>query len=308
MTTNLSLGPVLFHWPVEQWLDFYKRVADEADIDRVYLGEVVCQKRAPFYEKHYFDVMERLQRAGKEVVLSTLAEVSLRHDRKCVASICDMEDVLIEVNDFSALPQLCGRMHAIGPYINVYNEGTLHLLAMRGAAHFCLAPEIPAESLAVLAKAAKDRALTTEVQVFGRVSLALSARCYHARAHGRTKDNCQYACGEDTDGMEVTTIDGRPFLAINGIQTLSYECLNMLQEIPALTRMGVDYLRLSPQNCDMVEVARIFREQLNRNKGASKTAIAKVAQVWPDTPFINGFFHKQPGQNWVVPNRKSRAS
>jgi collagenase-like PrtC family protease len=301
MTVKISLGPVLFHWPVDQWLDFYRKMADEADIDRVYLGEVVCQKRAPFYEKHYIDLMERLQRAGKEVVLSTLAQVSVRHDRKCVASVCGMEDVLIEANDFSALPQLHGQRHAIGPYINVYNEGTLHLLAMRGASHFCFAPEIPADSLAVLVKTAKDRALTTEVQVFGRVSLALSARCYHARAHGRTKDNCQYACGEDADGMDVTTIDGKPFLAINGIQTLSYECLNMLQELPALTNMGLDYLRLSPHNCDMVEVARIFRDNLNRNKAASKATLAKVAKVWPDAPFMNGFFHKQPGQDWVVP-------
>ena len=45
---NLTLGPVLFNWPVGRWVDFYARVADEAPVDRVCLGEVVCSKRQPF--------------------------------------------------------------------------------------------------------------------------------------------------------------------------------------------------------------------------------------------------------------------
>ncbi len=56
MKPELTLGPILFHWPAEQKLDFYARIADEAPIDTVYLGEVICSKRSPFFDKHYDEV------------------------------------------------------------------------------------------------------------------------------------------------------------------------------------------------------------------------------------------------------------
>lgn len=46
---ELTMGPVLFHWPVETLRDFYFHIADEAPVDNVCLGEVVCHKRAPFF-------------------------------------------------------------------------------------------------------------------------------------------------------------------------------------------------------------------------------------------------------------------
>ena len=45
----LTLGPILFNWKPERRRDFYFRIADEAPIDCVYLGEVVCSKREPFF-------------------------------------------------------------------------------------------------------------------------------------------------------------------------------------------------------------------------------------------------------------------
>ena len=78
---KLSLGPVLFNWPDEVWRDFYARVADEAPVERVYVGEVVCSKREPFRETAMAAVVERLERAGKEVVISTLALVTLPRER-----------------------------------------------------------------------------------------------------------------------------------------------------------------------------------------------------------------------------------
>jgi collagenase-like PrtC family protease len=50
MEMRLTLGPLLFNWPAERWRDFYARIADEAPVDRVVLGEVVCSKRQPFHE------------------------------------------------------------------------------------------------------------------------------------------------------------------------------------------------------------------------------------------------------------------
>ncbi len=41
---KLTLGPVLFDWPPEEKRDFYLRVAEEAPVDVVYLGEVVSSQ------------------------------------------------------------------------------------------------------------------------------------------------------------------------------------------------------------------------------------------------------------------------
>ena len=43
---QLTMGPLLFHWAPDRIRDFYSRIADEAPVERVYLGEVVCGKRA----------------------------------------------------------------------------------------------------------------------------------------------------------------------------------------------------------------------------------------------------------------------
>ena len=58
--TKLTLGPLLFNWTAEQRRDFYARIADEAPVDTVYLGEVVCPKRLPFFQGDLPDIAERL--------------------------------------------------------------------------------------------------------------------------------------------------------------------------------------------------------------------------------------------------------
>ncbi len=50
---------------------------------------------------------------------------------------------------------------------------------------------------------------------------AVSARCHHARHRELSKDRCQFVCAADADGLAVDTLDGVPFLAVNGPQTLS---------------------------------------------------------------------------------------
>jgi collagenase-like PrtC family protease len=170
--TKLTLGPVLFNWAPETWRDFYFRIADEAPVDTVSIGEVVCSKRTPFFAPHSARVVERLKAAGKEVVHATLA----RH----------------------------------------------------GAQRVCLPPEMPARVIAALAKTAEPE---LEVQVFGRLPLALSARCYHARSRNLHKDGCQFVCADDPDGMAVETLDGDPFVAVNGTQTLSHSWCNLVRDL-----------------------------------------------------------------------------
>ncbi len=200
----------------------------------------------------------------------------------------DLEGIRAATEPYAAL--LAGRPHVIGPFINVYNEATLAYLVERGATRVCLPVELPAESLAVLA-ASSDVEL--EVQVFGRLPLAISARCYHARSCGLLKDNCQFVCDQDPDGMDVETLDGVPFLAINGPQILSSTYGNLWGELKALKEMGIRRFRLSPHNTDMVQVARLFRDGLDGRDPPQ--AEDRLAELVNGAAFSNGFFHGVAG-------------
>jgi collagenase-like PrtC family protease len=293
----VTLGPILFNWRPERWRDFYFRIADEAEVDAVYLGEVVCSKRAPLFEPHLAEAVDRLEAAGKTVVYASLAQVALKFDRHIVDQMCSAKTGLIEANDSSALLHLSGRPHHIGPFVNVYNERTAAYLARGGAQNFCLPFEMPAAAIRVLCERTRDLDATIEAMVFGRVPLALSARCYHARAHSRSKDSCQYVCDEDPDGLELDTLDGQPFLTVNGIQTLSYDYLNLIQETPELRAMGVSRFRLSPHDCDMVEVAAVFRAVVDERIAVAEGA-ARLAALQIKAPFSNGFYYGKPGHVW----------
>ena len=77
---RLTLGPLLFHWAATKRRDFYFRIADEAPVDVVYLGEVVCSKRESTFAPFREEVIARLRAAGKDVVLSTLALVTTERE------------------------------------------------------------------------------------------------------------------------------------------------------------------------------------------------------------------------------------
>lgn len=291
---QLALGPIPFHWPAERKLDFYARIADEAPVDTVYLGEVLCSKRAPFFDTHIHDVADRLKRGGKRVVLSSLAEVMLPRERQMTADLCASMDFEVEANDGAALFHLADKPHRVGPMMNVYNERTLAHLAKRGATHVSLPVELPGHSVRLIAKHAKELGVAIEVQVFGRASLAISARCYHARAHGRTKDNCQFVCERDPDGMELRTLDNQPLLTINGIQTLSHRYISLHAELPDIVAAGISHLRLMPQAVDMVGVATVFRDLCERRVDPSE-AERRIEGIAVMAPLANGFWHGAAG-------------
>jgi collagenase-like PrtC family protease len=290
----LSLGPLLFHWPAEARRDFYFRVADEAAVDTVHLGEVVCSKRAPFFDPHLPEVAERLSRAGKEVVFSTLALVTGEREMAMVRGLAEMGH-LVEANDVAAVQALAGKPHVIGPFINLFNEDTLTTFAGLGAVRAATHPELPADTIAQLAAAGGSLAI--EVTVFGRLALSVSARCYHARAHGLAKDSCQYVCGNDADGKPVETLDRQPILAVNGTQTMSHGYVNLLGELANLAAMGVTRFRLSPQALDMVAVAALFREALDGRIGIVE-AQARLREAAGPVPFIDGYYQGREGLTW----------
>ncbi len=292
----LSLGPVYYLWDGPKWRDFYFRIADEAPIAHVTIGEAVCSKRLHFIEPYVGEVIERLEEAGKQVNLASLALVTLERESQLVRALVRDSAHPIEANDLSALHLLAGRPHSIGPLVNVYNGATARLLASRGATSICLPPELPMTSVRGII--AENPTVGFEVFAFGRVPLAISARCAHARSKGLIKDNCQFICGEDPDGLTVETLDSQPFLALNGVQTMSHTCQSLMQELPELTAAGVSRIRLSPQDCDMAAVAHIFDDVISGRR-SPREAQADLADIYPNRPFSNGFHHGHTGAAWI---------
>ncbi|WP_417598919.1 ubiquinone anaerobic biosynthesis protein UbiV [Pararhodobacter oceanensis] len=293
---ELTIGPNQFFWSAEKWSAFYQDLAS-APAERVVLGELICSKRLPFFQDCIPDAVTILLEAGKEVALTSLALVTLKRERKQTEALTEM-GLCIEVNDLSALPHLPkGAPFWVGPMINVYNEGTLAWLAGLGATRVCLPPELPLASVATLARAAADLGVAIEVWGHGRLPLAISGRCYHARLHNRTKDNCQFACEDDPDGLEVRTINGQPFMAMNGVQTLSdsYACTD--HQIELLAEAGVSALRLSPQSEGFFTICQAYRDRLDGRLPEGGIAAAARA-LDPEVRLSDGFLTGASGVAW----------
>jgi collagenase-like PrtC family protease len=134
---------------------------------------------------------------------------------------------------------------------------TAKFFAERGAKTVCLPVELPIASAVVIADAVPQ--IDVEIFAFGRMPLAVSGRCYHARLAGLHKDSCQFVCDRDPDGLDVSTLAGQSFLAINGIATMSHGVEAYCPPAYELQTSGIRRLRLSPQTCDMAKVAGVYR-------------------------------------------------
>ncbi len=258
------------------------------------LGEVICSKRAPLLEAGLPSIVERLERAKKTSGFFAIAEVMLKRERKATEDLAAMDTPEIEINNAAGIYARGKRPHQVGPFMNAYNEATISWMADQGETHVVLPTEMPGPAIAVAVETARDLRLGVEVQVFGRPSLAVSARCYHARALGRTKDNCRFICEEDADGMPLATRDDQPILRVNGIQTQSISYVNLLPEAARLAGEGVTHLRLMPQAVDMVAVTQTYRGVLE-DRWELPEADAKLREICGAVPLSKGFYYGEAG-------------
>ncbi|MCO5164055.1 MAG: U32 family peptidase [Mesorhizobium sp.] len=294
--TALTLGPVFFHWSPDRLADFYRRIADEAPVDRVHVGEVVCGKRMPYSDPVWPDIIERLERGGKEVVISTLSAPATVRERRGVEELCT-DERLLEINDVTALPSRAGRPFVTGPFLNVYNEASAQFLIDRGAHTICPPVELSLDAIGHIAQACPEADF--ELFAFGRLPLAISGRCYHARLHGLHKDSCQFTCEKDPDGLAVDTLDEQEFLAINGVQTLSNQLQAFLPEPGDLVSRGVRRLRLSPHTSDMVQVAKTYRALADGTETVEGARFVLSCLNLPGT-MVDGYAYAKPGWQATV--------
>lgn len=292
---RLALGPVLYYWSRDDLLAFYENIA-ESPVDIVYLGETVCAKRRSLRLDDWLSLGEQLVAAGKEVVLSSLALIEAESELKTLRRLCANENFLVEANDMSAVQLLAGETGFVaGPFVNIYNQQTLATLARLGLKRWVMPVELSRDTLAAM-QTERPAGVETELFAYGRLPLALSARCFTARAHKLPKDDCQYRCLDYPDGMLLSTQEDERFLSLNGIQTQSAQTYTLLAEMDDIRELGVDVLRISPQSRHTPQVIRTFADVIHTCRDSAE-AEAELIGYMPTGP-CDGYWAGRSGLGW----------
>ncbi|MDI9239946.1 U32 family peptidase [Lysobacter sp. LF1] len=286
---QLSLGPLQYFWPRERTLAFY-REAIAWPVHTLYLGETVCSKRRELRTRDWIALAEELADAGKQVVLSSLALIEAESELSALTRLVDHGRFWIEANDLSAV-QLCrerGVPFVAGPSLNVYNHEALAMLIQDGLRRWVPGVEqghVLIDELLCALDAKGVARPEIEVIGWGRLPLSYSARCFTARALDIGKDDCGFRCIDYPDGLPLSTREGRPFLRINGIQVQGDEIVDLAPELPRLRELGVDLLRVYPQEVGTdVAIAHLDRAL------TAETPVAPLGQR-------NGYWHGEPGMS-----------
>lgn len=282
-----SLGPILYYWPNQKIEEFYHLTkASSADI--VYLGETVCSKRRNMKAQDWIDMAKQLSQAGKQVVISTMALLEAPSEIRNLKKLIDNGDFCIEANDFSAveeahkakLPFVCG------PAINIYNAYALKVLLDQGMQRWVMPVELSRDWLQKLSHECTEMGIRErfEIEVFayGHLPLAYSARCFTAQSEGKSKDNCETCCINYPTGRVVNSQEGQPLFVLNGIQTLSGECYDLINDQQSMKGL-VDIVRISPLGEESIEHLEAFR--LRSNTG----------EHFPTPDSVNGYWHQIAG-------------
>ena len=291
-TTDLSLGPVLFDWSRDELFRFYDEASDYP-VSTVYLGEVVCPKKAGLTMEDLEKVGRNLEGAGKKVYLSSLALVADRMDRERVRDVCALP-FPIECNEPSALQLASGKELAAGPHITSYNAPTVDFLKSVGVKRLVFPVELSLESMKTIIDACD---LETEAFAYGNLPLAFSWRCYTSRAFGLLKSNCKHDCRKFPEGMLIEDLERKPLFKLNGTQILSAKCSNLINEVDDLKEAGVSTLRISPQQGITKEVVEIFSKRLAGEMNADD-AMEELSEL-EKVGFCNGWHHGKAGLEYL---------
>ncbi len=289
-----ALGPLLYFWSKENVEDFYqKSITSEADI--IYLGESVCSKRREMKPKDWFAIAKELATSNKQVVLSTMALLEAPSEVNVMKKYIDNGDFIIEANDVSAI-QLAAESKipfVVGPAVNCYNAQTLNLFLKQGMTRWCMPVELSREWLQNVLIQCDELGIRgkfeTEVFSYGYLPLAYSARCFTARAENKPKDECETCCIKYPNGITVNSQEGQEVFTLNGIQTQSGYCYNLINDLNSMNQL-VDVVRLSPLSVETFDQLAKFRAN---ESGAEKFALQNSRQC-------NGYWHNIAGLDITI--------
>lgn len=296
---ELTIGPVLFNWKREDLLGFYEEVAD-MPVDRVYIGEVVCVKKEGLTVKDLEDVGKKLERAGKKVIVSTLAVVSNEEELRLVRDIASLP-FPIEANDMSVFNILATHHSPLtaseiiaGPHITTYNVPSIQFLQGIGVKKVVFPVELSRESIVYNIE---HTGIEGEVFGHGKVPLAFSWRCYTSRAYNLNKTNCQHHCRLHPEGMALRTMEGEHIFTVNGTSILSALTYTLVEFIEDLKEIGVKAIRISPQHQHTRKVVDVFKKRLDGVTGPSD-GLEMLKETNP-LGFCNGWYMGKGGRGYV---------
>ena len=289
---RLTLGPLLYYWPRDRVHEFYEQAAD-SPVDTVHLGEAVCGKRHEVRFEDWLAIGRKLADRGKEVVLSTCELIESEADLRVMRRVTGNGLFMVEANDLGAVNLLAGKGDFVaGPYLNMYSRLSMDFYRRQGAVRWVAPIELGAEGIGEILRDYAEE-IETEVFAYGRIPLAISARCFTARYNNESKDECGFRCIEHADGMLLSTQDDQPFLTLNGLQTQSAQVHNLADSIEQLRALGIDRLRISPQSAGTFDVIRLF-DEVAAGALAGDEALKRMQQ-WAPYGHCNGYWHGRPG-------------
>lgn len=296
-TMKISVAAVPYFWSKQAYFEFYQQIA-KSPADIVYLGETVCSKRRTMTFQDWLEIAKQLTDAGKQVVLSTLTLLEAESELGYLSKIASQKDYLIEANDMAAVEVASQKNNAYvaGCAINIYNNLSLQRLKKLGMIRWQVPVELGKDDLALMAEYAKSNDVEVEYQIFGRMPLAYSARCFTARHHRLTKDDCQFKCLEDEQGILIKTQEGESFAQINGIQTQSAKVSQLIDHCQSLANSGVDIVRVVPVSAaDTLEVVQQLSTILNQKE----QALFNPDRLNNQYEFCNGYWLQIEGMKYV---------
>jgi len=287
---QISVGPLYYYWRPQQVTAFYAELAEQP-VDRIYLGEVVCSKRRDMRLSDWVALGHDLKALGKDVVLSTLTLIEAESEMSTMKRVVDNGEFAVECNDLAAVHFAQERKlpFTAGPALNIYNHHTLATLADQGLIRWVPPVELSRDEIAAIQTAVSTLCPAPELEIFswGHLPLAWSARCFTARYRDLPKDQCGFCCQEYPQGLPIETLEEQQVFRINGIQTLSHDRCNLLEQWPAMQSMGASAMRLSLDDGDWVGLVQELRDNLD-HRAPQRIAITADHEV-------NGYWFGKAG-------------
>lgn len=286
---KLSLGPLLYYWPKQSVEDFYQQ-ALSSEADTIYLGETVCSKRRELKPRDWISLAKALNGQGKEIVLSSMALLEAPSEVKVLKQLCENGEVSVEANDVGAIQLLSEKKvpFVCGPAINCYNASVLKIFVNKGMQRWVMPVELSRDWLAKTVSDCEDLGIRSqfEIEVFshGFMPLAYSARCFTARSENKAKDDCELCCIKYSQGRPTTTQEGQQVFVLNGIQTQSGYCYNLINDIASMKGL-VDVARISPSDQQAFSILKQYRKAINTT----------IDPIKLESKECNGFWHQIAG-------------